>query len=489
MVRAGQVGQREQRLHHPLHLLLAGPARSAHRALDLLGRVGEAGDAALAGGEHDHPAGLPDGERGARVRAEVEVLDGERGRRVLVEQRRHAGVDGGQARARVQRPPRSLSPRRRAPEAPAAARHHAVARVRRAGIDAEGDHADGILRGGADAFRAAVARCRGTAASAAPLDAGPAEGAWSVGYRERRDARSPQRPGPVPDLRGLHGRAGAAGTMALARLADRLGYHRYWVAEHHGGGMIAARARGPDRPDRIRHAAPPGRQRRRDAAPLQPAQGRGELQHPRRAVPGADRPRPRARVGHGPDDHLRAPARPPPGGAGRLPGAARRAPRLLRRRLPGRPPFRRLSAPPRAARGAGAVAARRPRPRAPCGRPSSASPTRSPTSSTGRVRRSPRTTARRSSRAAGWPRPPPPSPSWALCAEDAEEARRLTAPHRMAMAMLRLGRPIPVPPVERALRFLEATTTAPRGGGSSWATLRRCARGSRRWPASTAPTR
>jgi luciferase family oxidoreductase group 1 len=45
---------------------------------------------------------------------------------------------------------------------------------------------------------------------------------------------------------------------------------------------------------------------------------------------------------------------------------------------------------------------------------------------------------------------------WALCAEDAEEAQRLTAPHRMAMAMLRLGRPIPVPPVERALRFLEA---------------------------------
>ncbi len=38
------------------------------------------------------------------------------------------------------------------------------------------------------------------------------------------------------------GRSGAdalAATLELARLADRLGYHRYWVAEHHGGGMIA----------------------------------------------------------------------------------------------------------------------------------------------------------------------------------------------------------------------------------------------------------
>ena len=42
---ARQVGQREQRLDHPLHLLLAGPARAADRALDLLGRVGEARDA------------------------------------------------------------------------------------------------------------------------------------------------------------------------------------------------------------------------------------------------------------------------------------------------------------------------------------------------------------------------------------------------------------------------------------------------------------
>ena len=28
-------------------------------------------------------------------------------------------------------------------------------------------------------------------------------------------------------------------SLALARLADGLGFHRYWVAEHHGGGMVA----------------------------------------------------------------------------------------------------------------------------------------------------------------------------------------------------------------------------------------------------------
>jgi luciferase family oxidoreductase group 1 len=28
-------------------------------------------------------------------------------------------------------------------------------------------------------------------------------------------------------------------SVDLARLADRLGYHRYWVAEHHGGGLVA----------------------------------------------------------------------------------------------------------------------------------------------------------------------------------------------------------------------------------------------------------
>jgi luciferase family oxidoreductase group 1 len=44
--------------------------------------------------------------------------------------------------------------------------------------------------------------------------------------------------------------------------------------------------------------------------------------------------------------------------------------------------------------------------------------------------------------------------AWALCADTDDEAARLAASARMAMKMLRRGRLIPVPPVEKALRFL-----------------------------------
>ena len=44
---------------------------------------------------------------------------------------------------------------------------------------------------------------------------------------------------------------------------------------------------------------------------------------------------------------------------------------------------------------------------------------------------------------------------WTICAATDEEAERLTAPGRMAFKLLRQGRLIPVPPVEKALRFLD----------------------------------
>src|SRR5215213_8509628 len=43
----------------------------------------------------------------------------------------------------------------------------------------------------------------------------------------------------------------------------------------------------------------------------------------------------------------------------------------------------------------------------------------------------------------------------AICADSDAEAERLAASGRMAFSMLRSGRPIPVPPVEKALRYLE----------------------------------
>src|SRR5665213_3609280 len=42
-----------------------------------------------------------------------------------------------------------------------------------------------------------------------------------------------------PVSEGSSGAQALQNTIDLARLADRLGYHRYWVAEHHGGPMLA----------------------------------------------------------------------------------------------------------------------------------------------------------------------------------------------------------------------------------------------------------
>ena len=42
-----------------------------------------------------------------------------------------------------------------------------------------------------------------------------------------------------PIAQGSSGADALRNTLDLARLADALGYHRYWVAEHHGGPMLA----------------------------------------------------------------------------------------------------------------------------------------------------------------------------------------------------------------------------------------------------------
>src|ERR1700737_2023803 len=42
-----------------------------------------------------------------------------------------------------------------------------------------------------------------------------------------------------PIAEGSTGVDAVRNTLDLARLTDTLGYHRYWVAEHHGGPMLA----------------------------------------------------------------------------------------------------------------------------------------------------------------------------------------------------------------------------------------------------------
>jgi luciferase family oxidoreductase group 1 len=42
-----------------------------------------------------------------------------------------------------------------------------------------------------------------------------------------------------PVAEGSTGSHALRNSIALAGLADRLGFHRYWVAEHHGGGLVA----------------------------------------------------------------------------------------------------------------------------------------------------------------------------------------------------------------------------------------------------------
>src|SRR3954447_16298829 len=42
-----------------------------------------------------------------------------------------------------------------------------------------------------------------------------------------------------PISEGSSGPEALRNTIELAQLADQLGYHRYWLAEHHGGAMLA----------------------------------------------------------------------------------------------------------------------------------------------------------------------------------------------------------------------------------------------------------
>ena len=145
---------------------------------------------------------------------------------------------------------------------------------------------------------------------------------------KRRCALSVLDQSPVPE--GSTGPDALRNTLDLARLADRLGYHRYWLAEHHGLSLAGPSPEvliGPVAAATERIRVGSGGVMLPHYSPFKVAENFSLLAGP---VPGPDRPRDRPRVRHRPADHLRAPARPARGLARRLPAAARRAARALR---------------------------------------------------------------------------------------------------------------------------------------------------------------
>ena len=199
-------------------------------------------------------------------------------------------------------------------------------------------------------------------------------------------------------------------TIDLARLADAAGYHRYWVAEHHGGPMLA----GPS-PEAL-------------IGPIAAATSRD----------------------------VRPPARPPPGCARRLREQLGELLALLDDSLPASHPFARL----------GATLPGRPEAPRPWLLGSSeqsaiwAGQLGLPYAFADFINPSGAAAAeiyRAHFQPSGWAASPQVAvAAWAICAEDDDEAERLSASSRMAMRMLRRGRLIPVPPVDQALRFLAA---------------------------------
>jgi luciferase family oxidoreductase group 1 len=257
---------------------------------------------------------------------------------------------------------------------------------------------------------------------------------------------------PVPE--GATGAEALRNTLDLARLADELGYHRYWVAEHHGGGMVA----GPS-PEVLIGPIAAATQRLRVGSggvmlphysPLKVAEsfsvlaglfgdridlalGRASgtdpltahaLQRDRRHAAQDDFPEQLAELLAYLEDEM--PAGHPFARLTALPG------------LPHRPAPWLLGSSPQSAIWAGELGL-------PYAFADFINPHGAEIAALYRQRFTPgrRLGSTRLIVAA-----------WALAADTDEEAERLAASAQMAFAMLRRGRPIPVPPVDTALRFL-----------------------------------
>jgi len=256
-----------------------------------------------------------------------------------------------------------------------------------------------------------------------------------------------------------HGASGAdalRNTLDLARLTDRLGFHRYWVAEHHGGPMLASPSPevliGPiaQATERIRVGS--GGVMLPHYSPLKVAEsfsmlaglapGRIDLGIGR--APGTDQRTmlalQRDRRTPAPDDFPQQLAELLAYLDGELPAGHPFA--ALARMLPGRPerpePWL-LGSSPQSALWAAELGL-------PYAFADFINAQGAPIAQDYRERFQPSARLEDPYTAVG---------VWTLCAETDEEALRLSASAKMAFTLLRRGQLVPVPPVETALAFLE----------------------------------
>jgi luciferase family oxidoreductase group 1 len=260
---------------------------------------------------------------------------------------------------------------------------------------------------------------------------------------------------PIPE--GSTGADALRNTLDLARLVDRLGYHRYWVAEHHGGPMLAGPSpevlAGPIAAATTHLRVGSGGVMLPHYSPLKVAEsfsvlsglfpgridlglGRASgtdplttfaLQRDRRQAGPDDFPEQLAELLAYLEDDL-PPDHPFARLAKDLPGG------------PERPEPWLLGSSPQSAIWAAQL-----------GLPYSFADFINPDGA--EIARSYRERFDGSKRLAA---PRVSIGAWALCADTDEEAERLASSARMAMRMLRRGHLIPVPTVEKALRFFEA---------------------------------
>ncbi len=261
-----------------------------------------------------------------------------------------------------------------------------------------------------------------------------------------------------PISEGSTGADALASTLDLARLADALGYHRYWVAEHHGGPMLACASPevmiGPIAAATERIRVGSGGVMLPHYSPLKVAESFSMLaaMFPDRIdlglgrAPGTDQrttlalQRDRSRL-LSPEDFPQQLAELLAYLDGELPAGHPFAP--LARILPGRParpaPWL-LGSSPQSGLWAAELGL-------PYAFADFINAQGAPLAQEYRERFQPSMRLEAPEVAVG---------VWTICAETDEEAQRLAASGRMAFTMLREGRLIEVPPVEKALRFLDS---------------------------------